>query len=815
MGKHWHTTFILGLLAVLAAFGLAAPTVLAKDSPGEDANRYTVLLLDASDTETFHYSNTSTGAREEYVSDSSIDEVKAVGKKFLEGAESTLANNSIAIVSFGDGATVESGFTNDYQALLSALDGVTPPADGDDTESNNDMTAGLKAVQELFEGVDDADATRSVILCTSGIDEDGDYDYQGHYDSNTVGSNWQNIDTEIKLYAYSNCAYEVANDIKDAGATVYVLGIHKPIEDHMPKEVEDIASFFRLFCGDLASTEQSYHVVEDPEDLEFQFGQIWSDVLGASTVRIYNNSDGYAAGAPEEDPDPSSGAEHGGHFEDMAWGPSLFETPATQVHMQSMGDKDYANYHLAMICGNLSQAAYDTTYLKQTYKLLGVDEGDYSFYSYPQETTDDPDTSLNRWNARRDGTRFAGDSDLAFSLATREMVVDGEPCDLLIVNLKGTQDFYEVIKDGTAWADKDFYGYTAWDWVWDFEEDVFAGLEDYHTLHPELGDRPLKFLITGHSLGGAGANLVAAKLNREAEGDAWYAKNTDVDDIYAYTFGAIDSINGDTTDKTPVVNGYENIINVYNLLDTFGEGGSGVGPGIKAAGRTMYGKFGVFFTYANDMDGVVKEDSPWPTHEIIGYIQAVKNGWPEEDQGRGKVRVVIACPVDVAISQGDELACAVEGEEITAESPDIPMAVEGGHKVFLLPAGTAYTADIDATDAGTMQVAVQSAEPGSDLGVAFANVALEAGKHFSGEIPANLVEGTVELFVVDANGAILEQISPDGSTGGFLTLLGSFNWVVLAQAAVLPVALIVFSVWWLATHRTRKAAIAASAPRKD
>ncbi len=807
----WQRKLALALLAVLVAFGLAATQALAEPSSGEKTPRYTVLIVDASDVEAFYFGGTSDAYREEYVADSSFEEVKAVAKKFLDGAASTLANNSIAIVSFGDTGIVESDFTNDFQALSSAIDGIEPPSEDVD-EGGHNMTAGLEAANQLLDKVDDPNAIKSVILCTSGSTNDGDYDYDGHYDTSAVGSNWENMGTKIKIYAYANCAYDVAEDIKAGDATIYVLGIHKPIEDRMPEEVEDIASFFRVLCGDLASTEQAYHVVEDPEDLEFQFGQIWSDVLGASTVRIYNNSNGYADGAPQEDPDPSSGATHGGHYEDMAWGPSLFETPSTQVHMQPINDASYANYHLAMICSNLSQAAYDPTYLKQTYQLLGVDEGDYSFYSYPTETTDDPDTSLNRWNARRGDTRFAGDDELAFSLATREMVVNGEPCDLLIVNLKGTQGFYTAIKDATPRADKDFYGYEAWDWIWEFEEDVFAGLEDFHTLHPELGDRPMKILVTGHSLGGAGTNLVAAKLNNEANSDAWYAKNTDVDDVYAYTFGAIDAINADTTEKTPVVNGYENIINVYNLLDTFGENGEGAYgiPIATARGNTIYGKFGVFFTFSNDMDGIVQEDSPWPTHEIIGYIQAVKNGWPEENQAKGKNRVVIMCPVDVELYQGDELVASVQNEEITQESPDIPMAVENEDKVFLVPADEDYRVVITARDTGTMQVAIESADAEDAYGVAFASVPLEQGKRFSSELPAHFQTADMVLNVVDENGLVLEQISPDGTSGGYLTSLRSFNWVLLARVLVLPVALVVFAISWCVTRNARKAEIDAN-----
>ena len=728
-------------------------------------DRYTVLLLDTAGKEVFHFYYSGAilivGGPEEYITNDSIDEVKASAAKFISDAKYSLNKNYIAIVTYNKDAAVVSDFTDDYDKLESDLNGITSIDDNND--GNDNVTAGLKCANELLSGISDKNAIKNILLCTTGLVCSGENNYSGLYCEETVGSDWQNEVTEIRLYAYANCAVEAANKIKDAGTTIYVVGIFQPIESSLPSKGKDIAEFFRLTAHDIASSEETYYIVEDPTKLDFVFGELQGDVTGTAKVRIYNDSDGYYSNDQVEYPDNNDKITLGGHYEEMKWGPSLFETPATRMHLQSIVSEDSPNYNLAMVCGNLCITSYSSSYLKQTYNILGFDDKNIFLYSYPS-------SDLNRTDAKRNGNKFAEDADLAFSIASREIEVNGEKSDLLVITLRGTQEKWEAVKDGTCKDDKDFYEYKAWDWIYEFEEDVFAGLEDYHNDHPALGERKLKIMVTGHSLGGAGANLVAAKLCFEQNSDNWFSKNTTADDIYSYTFGAIDSISKDATNsdifkerkKFPVVDGFENIINIYNYLDTFGPNGGGV-YGFTASGKSMYGKFGMFYTFTNDMRGAVNPDSMWPTHEIAGYIHAVKSGWLSSDKETDKIKVWIRCPVDIEIYENDTLVCSVVEDVAKAESDKVSVVVENNAKAFILSKNVDYKIIIKATDSGTMEYSVQNLDS-SDLALQdYKNVSLTDGKRMLSELADyNSVED-IELYQIDANGTKIAKIQTDGT----------------------------------------------------
>ena len=734
-------------------------------SYGKD--RYTVLLLDTAGKEIFKIYSFGpvlrVGGPAEYITDSSIDEVKASAAKFISDAKYSLNKNYIAIVTYDQEATVVSDFTDDYDKLEAVLESVTSIDENDATDGTDNVTAGLEYCNKLLSKISDDHAIKNVLLCTTGLVDGGKHNYEGQYSEDTIGSRWQNEDTEIRLYAYANCAIEEANKLKNASTTIYVVGIFQPIESSLPSDGKDVAEFFRLTAHDLASSDETFFAVEDPENLDFIFGELQDDVTGTAKIRIYNDSDGYNADAPVEYPDKDDTVTLGGHFEDMNWGPSLFETPATRMHLQSIVSEESPNYNLAMVCGNLCITSYNSAYLTQAYRILGFKEENVYLYSYPS-------SELNRSGAKRNGESFADDKDLAFSIASREIDVGGEKCDLVVITLRGTQEKWEAVKDGTCKDDKDFYGYKAWDWIYEFEEDVFAGLEDYYQDHADLGNRKTKFLITGHSLGGAGANLVAAKLNLEVDSDNWYSKNTTLDDIYTYSFGAIDSISKDATNSNifkthvefPIVNGFDNILNIYNYLDTFGPGGDGV-FGITAAGNTMFGKFGMFYTYIKDMRGVVNPDSMWPTHEIAGYIHAVKSGWLVSDKETGKIKVWIRCPVDIEIYDGETLLCSVVDNVVKTESRQIPVSVEDGSKAFIIPKNVNYKIYISATDIGTMEYSIQDLDSSNPELLDYQNVSLNTGKRMLSELENYKSISDIELFVVDANGCKTAKIMPDGS----------------------------------------------------
>ena len=227
---------------------------------------------------------------------------------------------------------------------------------------------------------------------------------------------------------------------------------------------------------------------------------------------------------------------------------------------------------------------------------------------------------LNDIGIQSDDIYEASTKNYRYTIAKREIFVDGEITNLLIVSMKGTNQLEEVLADHFTRADSFFFGYNAYDIIFDFEKDrVMAGLNAYRDMHPEIMEMPLKVLITGHSLGGATANLLGARFTKFSDGDdaSWWAPLLTKNDIYVYTFASIDSIQTDQV----VAAGYENIHNIYNYHDSYGP--HGWPELVSAAGRSGHGKFGHIDLFYSDVDqGAFGANQ---NHMMGVYLDAVVN----------------------------------------------------------------------------------------------------------------------------------------------------------------------------------------------
>lgn len=218
------------------------------------------------------------------------------------------------------------------------------------------------------------------------------------------------------------------------------------------------------------------------------------------------------------------------------WSPELFENPSTNF-----------DNHLALVAAEMSDKAEDMTGLgiKKLFSEYGISNCETYNYEY----------------------RGTG----AFAIGYDTLPIEGDDTMILIIVARGTKRAEEIVGDAAKGQPQDFLDQTVCGNVYDFEEQIWDGIEEYLEKHPEpMNAERLKILITGHSLGGAAANMTAARFTRFAEWGGWWSDLADKDDIYAYTFSAITVL--DTEDN--VSDGYENIHNVYNFYDTFGPNGS-------------------------------------------------------------------------------------------------------------------------------------------------------------------------------------------------------------------------------------------------
>lgn len=359
------------VLALVMAVGLL-PTALAvtaatpHDSYAEvgGITRYTVLVLDTSSTSGFSDRNGNTF----YTADTAVPYVKAAANRFVEDIQKADGMNYVAIVSYtGESSSIVSNFTTDNQTLSDAINSLF--SSSDDTRS---VAEGLKSANRLIDSVGNgSNIVKNVVLFTTGITNTGDYSYNGHYNKSTIASNWQNADSKIKLYAYSNSAYDMAEIVKTK-ANLYTVGLFQTMED-MPAQGRDVVEFFKLFTRDCASSPDYFYDVKNPNDLKFTFGEVadditspdWSFKDGVLTLKFKGDIPNYAP----YDPAP--------------W--SKYSAQITEVvinnSVTSIGEYAFAG------CSNLE-------FIKFPY---GVQEiGDYAFAECPKIYTILLPSSLNR-----------------------------------------------------------------------------------------------------------------------------------------------------------------------------------------------------------------------------------------------------------------------------------------------------------------------------------------------------------------------------------------------------------------------------------
>ena len=180
----------------------------------------------------------------------------------------------------------------------------------------------------------------------------------------------------------------------------------------------------------------------------------------------------------------------------------------------------------------------------------------------------------------------------------------------------------DVIKTMTTGTiGNNILGVNVYDNVYNFYEQIRIGVENYFAKNPELrNEKDLKILITGHSLGGAAANLYGAKLLNDIAIGNCICPNLRKEDVFTYTFGAIKVINCNANANLTV--GYENIYNIYNIRDSFGPLGSWAI--LNASG--YYQKFGNTNLYGGDLCELI--DKPLffiDNHDMKNYIKAVNS----------------------------------------------------------------------------------------------------------------------------------------------------------------------------------------------
>lgn len=293
------------------------------------------------------------------------------------------------------------------------------------------------------------------------------------------------------------------------------------------------------------------------------------------------------------------------------------------------------------------------------------------------------------------------------------------------------------------------------------------------------------FLVTGHNLGAAVANLVANHLDSCEDTNCCSGSRTEKD-IYAYTF-ATPKTENDITKYDNKKN--QNIFNILNNNDivTFvptnfskpnwsDNGWTRYGRDfritmplylnsrfLKMSGTDVFGAGGhAMSTYRHWLEilpGMLNKKAEDITTEDLKSIS------DDRDAVGLLPRVFkVKCPVDVTLKDSAGNIVAYESARENAVYPEIAESgitswiSKDNEKVFFLPFGCEdVTAEIEAYDYGTMNVALETIGAGDQLeSMTYSNVSLYPGKDFEIQIDENSVPNESRLMAVAEDGTQTE-----------------------------------------------------------
>ena len=273
------------------------------------------------------------------------------------------------------------------------------------------------------------------------------------------------------------------------------------------------------------------------------------------------------------------------------WKSELFEKPSTQ----------YSD-SLALVAAKISEGTENEEGNNESIKNLFSEYGLYACkYKY------------------FDGNGIFSEGG-AFAIGQDTLTVNGTNTTILVIAARGTINVQEAIGDYFHGGENDFLGMKVYHNVYDFEEKIWKGIDEYITEYPAIkSTENLKILITGHSLGGAAANLVGARFTDGIGDSEWWSDKVLQEDIYVYTYGAIKAL---ATDEN-ISDGYENIHNIYNKYDSFGPYGN--------LGSLRVSSPNAKFGHTDMFDDIKEEEGTLEittaNHNMPTYIDALEKGF--------------------------------------------------------------------------------------------------------------------------------------------------------------------------------------------
>lgn len=491
--------FVSALLAIVTI-----PALAFADTTQSFTERYTVLILDTSSS----MSGEPFTAQEE------------AAKKFCAEVLEADGENKVAIVKLASSSSIACDFTDDIEELNATIEsfGAT---------SATNTNAALEIAKALIDEVPSTgeNVVKNIVLCSDGLPQSGDRSYEGPYES-----------SDSSYYMYANACYATAAAIKESSSYyIYTLGFFHDLTG-------ETLGFARRLMNDLQNA--GYYEVEDPNDLDFAFGEVADEVTDKNTIS------GQFRYAGEFNEESDSTADY--HYSD-----DYFFSDPNDYH-RSLSTMSL-NLELSTWSSHEKSAWYDPE-LTETDpefwedKLVNVKT---LLLGNPNESDVEQgfgglgfsDFSANEfWSA-------APEMDSIGAVAAKKHIrsSDGDEATLVALVIRGGGYFDEWSSNVTVGLEGDHEGFA------EARDNVISFLKSYLNGVQEKDNLDLKLWIVGYSRAGVTANMVAGAIN-EQEGLA--AQLPEISDVFCYCFEPPMG-----TQRSDITGEHKNIHNVVNLND--------------------------------------------------------------------------------------------------------------------------------------------------------------------------------------------------------------------------------------------------------
>ena len=291
-------------------------------------------------------------------------------------------------------------------------------------------------------------------------------------------------------------------------------------------------------------------------------------------------------------------------------------------------------------------------------------------------------------------------------------------------------------------------------------DEIFTNVENY--LSSTGVQNPI-ILVTGHSMGAAIANILAARLNGIM----------DPGNVYAYTFATPRTVN-EAVSGNQAVN-YPNIFNILNSNDVVTYVPLTITLPVvnywKRHGIDLYINMPYSESRETDILGM-------PCHSMSVYLNWLNSSedlslqemltLSEEARVRGLLPIIakIKCPVGVTIKDSNGNIIGYESQQENAVYPYMldngvmSWIEEDGAKMFFIPSiADAASIEIEAYDYGSMNFTVGSVDASTESEIkTLNNISLYPGKEFTADISEDVPVEDTQLFITE-NGETVGEVT--------------------------------------------------------